>query len=138
MTFKIFDQSDDETWLKRSTYLHTFPLTYLPIYLPREHPLGDFTWDRIGFSKWISQFHCLFLSFIIWYILDGESSIYLWGKAKLTFCLIWWFIPARRRPKTFLCYIFTYKISIYRNWTYSDIFDSYFLIYMYLEDTKTC
>ena len=40
-------------------------------------------------------------------------------------------------PKTFLCYIFTYKISIYRNWTYSDIFYLYFLIYMYLEDTTS-
>ena len=36
-----------------------------------------------------------------------------------------------------LLHFYIYKISIYKNWTYSDIFYLYFLIYMYLEDTTS-
>ena len=45
MTYETFDQSDEKTWpdQKIPTYLHTYPLTYLPTYLCtsiREQPIG--------------------------------------------------------------------------------------------------
>ena len=70
--------------------------------------------------------------------MDGESSIYLWGEGQTDF-LSYLVIYTCETPSQSLSllHFFTYKIYIYRNWTNSDIFYLYFLIYMYLEDTTS-
>ena len=82
MTFETFDQSDEKTWpdQKIPTYLHTYPLTYLPTYLCtsiREQPIGAIIgtcdiWDTdYNTDNWEPGFMTIFVTLKLIVTLDS-------------------------------------------------------------------